>query len=183
MNYGVSSRDMDKYLIPDKLRANKALTLLELEFLLQQKYFELKPDDARLFSRYLTEDNSEEYIYFDGEKSQDIEIIKSVMRKAVGRFEAIGKEEEEEIIRSNCEVISKFKLSIIDTIKMLKYSSKERSRNEDKEKENMCTTNDFLSAIKFCDLSLSQRTFELIWLLGFNHSNDINKVIALITHC
>jgi hypothetical protein len=66
------------------------MSLLEIEFLLEQKPFLLTVDEARLLSRYLTEDNTDEYIYFNEEKLQEVGIIKSVFRKVIGKYKTLS---------------------------------------------------------------------------------------------
>lgn len=55
--------------------------------------FSLDSQDAKLLARYLTEDNTDEYIYFDAERVQEIEIVKSVIRKVIGRYDIFDEEE------------------------------------------------------------------------------------------
>jgi hypothetical protein len=44
-------------------------------------------DDLTLLCRYLVEDNQEEFIIYDEDRQNDVTVVRSIIKKLIGRYE------------------------------------------------------------------------------------------------
>lgn len=69
-----------------------------------RKPFSLNSHQSNLLARYLTEDNDEEYVYYNPQREQEVDIVKSVARKVIGRYEVFSAEEHARVRQQTIEV-------------------------------------------------------------------------------
>lgn len=53
--------------------------------------------DLTLLCRYLVEDNQEEFLIFDEERHNNVTVVKSIIKKLIGKFELFTENEIKEI--------------------------------------------------------------------------------------
>ncbi|CAD8062062.1 unnamed protein product [Paramecium sonneborni] len=87
--------------IEDYFNEQEELSIHQLKNILHKPPFEIQDhQQIKLFSRYLVEDNSEDYVIYDQDRKNKTSIIKSVMKKIVGKYEILSNEQELSILQS-----------------------------------------------------------------------------------
>lgn len=69
-----------------------------------------------LLARYLVEDNQEDFLIYDEERFNDVTIVKSVLKKLIGKYQLF---EREELINIKFSISKKLTNSLIETISMI----------------------------------------------------------------
>lgn len=75
-----------------------------LETLEQFPFFIENENDVLLVARYLIEDNTEDYIEFDLDRTNKMHIVKSIFKNLVGNFKIATVEEEAKLRKDTVEV-------------------------------------------------------------------------------
>ncbi|EAR92878.2 hypothetical protein TTHERM_00294910 (macronuclear) [Tetrahymena thermophila SB210] len=84
-----------KKLFSQEVRKNSHVTIDEMRERLQMSPFSIKVyDEALLFARYLVEDNQEEFLYLDLNRSSNYRVIRSIFKTSIGQINIIDEETE-----------------------------------------------------------------------------------------
>lgn len=68
-------------------------------------FFVETEEEAELVARYLIEDNIEDHVEFDLDRTNKLHIVKSIFKNLVGSYKILEPEEEENIRKSTVEVL------------------------------------------------------------------------------
>lgn len=79
--------------------------------------------DALLFARYLIEDNQEDFLMLDLDRSSHYRVIRSIFKNAIGNILIISEEEEKSMWRLLSMKITQFKYGLIEASNMYSKSN------------------------------------------------------------
>lgn len=105
----LQSEEVEKCLFTEPMKTNRTSTISELQAILAQHPFSFKdPRKIKLISRYLVEDNDDDYVKYDPNAKQSNPIIISIFRKLTGRYTIFSNEEEQENFEFFCYLNNKY---------------------------------------------------------------------------
>ncbi|CAD8164827.1 unnamed protein product [Paramecium pentaurelia] len=144
------------------------LTLEETQLRLQKSPFELNEDESSLLARYLIEDNTEDHILYDRQRTQTKIIIKSVYKKLLGEFNLFNESEKLQMYEYFCQLFHKYNQGMESAIKQFNIKKKYLGNNQ-------CEYEDFNEALKYCDILLTSRQRLYLELEIFSDSQQLQR--------
>ncbi|KAL4490859.1 hypothetical protein ABPG72_008595 [Tetrahymena utriculariae] len=108
-----------KKLFSQEVRKNSHVTIDEMRQRLQMSPFSIKGyEEALLFARYLVEDNQEEYLYLDLNRSSNFRVIRSIFKTSIGQIQLIDEETEKIKWKQLSLKITQFQQGLLETSNM-----------------------------------------------------------------
>ncbi|CAD8151382.1 unnamed protein product [Paramecium pentaurelia] len=162
VKHKVEYQDIEKY-----FNDSEELSIHQVKNILHKSPFEIHDhQQIKLLSRYLVEDNSEDYLIYDQDRTNQTTIIKSVMKKIVGKYEILDNEEEQSILQS---IQQKLNPSLIETIQMMLTKKKNLQ-------PGTCEQSDLDQALKFHEIQFTHKEQERFNLICFEVSNSLEII-------
>ncbi|CAD8051783.1 unnamed protein product [Paramecium primaurelia] len=162
VKHKVEYQDIEKY-----FNDSEELSIHQVKNILHKPPFEIHDhQQIKLLSRYLVEDNSEDYLIYDQDRTNQTTIIKSVMKKIVGKYEILENEEEQSILQS---IQQKLNPSLIETIQMMLTKKKNLQ-------QGTCEQSDLDQALKFHEIQFTHKEQERFNLICFEVSNSLEII-------
>ncbi|CAD8069493.1 unnamed protein product [Paramecium sonneborni] len=162
VRHRIQYEDVEKY-----FNEQEELSIHQVKNILHKPPFEIHDhQQIKLLSRYLVEDNSEDFLIYDQDRTNQTSIIKSVMKKIVGKYEILSNEEEQSIQQS---IQQKLNPSLIETIQMMITKKKNLQ-------PGTCEQSDLDQALKFHEIQFSHREQERFNLICYEVSNSLDIV-------
>ncbi|CAD8148051.1 unnamed protein product [Paramecium octaurelia] len=162
VKHKVQYQDIEKY-----FNDSEELSIHQVKNILHKPPFEIHDhQQIKLLSRYLVEDNSQDYLIYDQDRTNQTSIIKSVMKKIVGKYEILQNEEEKSILQS---IQQKLNPSLIETIQMMLTKKKNLQ-------PGTCEQSDLDQALKFHEIQFTHREQERFNLICFEVSNSLEII-------
>ncbi|CAD8146891.1 unnamed protein product [Paramecium octaurelia] len=153
---------MERYLFDNKNKKTGEIKLKEISERLQREPFLLIDEDsALLVARYLTEDNSQEFVVYNDQLAQSTTIVRSILQKLVGNFEIMTAEIETQKTKEITQVISKYKNSLKQYFDQLpsKY-------------EGLLERKQIIETFEYMDIDLTPEQYDFLFLRLFSYSNN-----------
>ncbi|KAL4451026.1 hypothetical protein ABPG74_021348 [Tetrahymena malaccensis] len=108
-----------KKLFSQEVRKNSHVTIEDMRQRLQMSPFSIKAyDEALLFARYLIEDNQEEFLYLDLNRSSNYRVIRSIFKTSIGQIQLIDEETEKIKWKQLSLKITQFQQGLLETSNM-----------------------------------------------------------------
>ncbi|KAM3133249.1 hypothetical protein pb186bvf_014677 [Paramecium bursaria] len=123
-------------------------------------------NEVLLISRYLVEDNQDDYVIFDESRNNNVAVVKSIIKKIIGKYTLYQQDEEKQIIAS---IKKKINSSLNETIQLIVAKKKHLPNG-------CCEPQDFEQALKFHEIVFTQREQELIDMILFDQSQSLEVV-------
>ncbi|CAD8209978.1 unnamed protein product [Paramecium octaurelia] len=147
------------------------ITVEEIIQILSAEPFLIVDEKERLLvARYLIEDNTQDYVLHNLMNSNSINIIKSVFKQLLGKYQLFSKQEKSNIEQQLKGIFVKVQYKILDS---LQQQSNLKNNNQ---KIKECTLNDFEIILKSCEISLLPRQMEYLSLINFQICKQIEKL-------
>ncbi|CAK82958.1 unnamed protein product (macronuclear) [Paramecium tetraurelia] len=140
-----------------------------LDLLLQDPFKIQSYDQRKLIARYLVEDNNEDYVVYDALKGNDTQIVLSVFKQLIGKYELFTKREINSIENELKVLFERSHFQFNDQIQQLIVKKKHL-------RPGQCEKADFEQAIKFSELNLSPRQLEYIYFLNYTFFQDLQII-------
>ncbi|CAD8184600.1 unnamed protein product [Paramecium pentaurelia] len=137
-----------------------------LDLLLQEPFKIQSYEQRKLIARYLIEDNNEDYVVYDALRSNEIQIVLSVFKQLIGKYELFTKKEIYSIENELKLIFEKYQFQFNDTIQQLIVKKKHL-------KPGQCEKADYEQAIKFSELNLTPRQLEYIYFINYTFFQDL----------
>ncbi|CAD8054863.1 unnamed protein product [Paramecium primaurelia] len=153
---------IERYLFDNKNKKTGEIKLKEISERLQREPFLLIDEDsALLVARYLTEDNSQEFVVYNDQLTQSTTIVRSILQKLVGNFEIMTVEIETQKTKEITQVISKYKNSLKQYFDQLpsKY-------------EGLLERKQIIETFEYMDIDLTTEQYDFLFLRLFSYSNN-----------
>ncbi|CAD8186198.1 unnamed protein product [Paramecium octaurelia] len=140
-----------------------------LDLLLQEPFKIQSYEQRKLIARYLVEDNNEDYVVYDALKGNDTQIVLSVFKQLVGKYELFTKREINSIENQLKVIFERSHFQLNDSIQQLIIKKKHL-------RPGQCEKADFEQAIKFSELNLTPRQLEYIYFLNYTFFQDLQII-------
>ncbi|CAK70710.1 unnamed protein product (macronuclear) [Paramecium tetraurelia] len=153
---------IERYLFDNKNKKTGEIKLKEISERLQREPFLLIDEDsALLVARYLTEDNSQEFVVYNDQLAQSTTIVRSILSKLVGNFEIMTADIETQKTKEITQVISKYKNSLKQYFDQLpsKY-------------EGLLERKQIIETFEYMDIDLTLEQYDFLFLRLFSYSNN-----------
>jgi hypothetical protein len=121
------------------------------------------PDQIEVLSRYLIENNNEEYIFYDEDCKNDTTIVKSVIKKLIGPVNLIEESASKKIFEDLVTIFNKFRQSIKEATLM-------------HNKSGFVTRKDLQDVSRYLELDFSAAQVDFMMLKMFEYADDVHKL-------
>ncbi|CAK62472.1 unnamed protein product (macronuclear) [Paramecium tetraurelia] len=153
---------IEKYLFDNKNKKTGEIKLKEISERMQKEPFLLIDEDsALLVARYLTEDNSQEFVVYNDQLNQSTTIVRSILQKLIGNYEILTIEIEIQKTKEITQVISKYKNSLKQYFDQLtsKY-------------EGLLERKQIVETFEYMGIDLTHDQYDFLFLRLFSYSNN-----------
>ncbi|CAD8051667.1 unnamed protein product [Paramecium primaurelia] len=153
---------IERYLFDNKNKKTGEIKLKEISERMQKEPFLLIDEDsALLVARYLTEDNSQEFIVYNDQLTQSTTIVRSILQKLIGNYDILTSEIEIKKTKEITQVISKYKNSLKQYFDQLtsKY-------------EGLLERKQIIETFEYMDIDLTPEQYDFLFLRLFSYSNN-----------
>ncbi|CAK90637.1 unnamed protein product (macronuclear) [Paramecium tetraurelia] len=155
---------IEQFLFDDDNKKEKKVSIKQL-----QKSFEKEPfmlfeqDKALTFARFLIEDNSQEFVEFNIELTENLDRVKSIFTKIVGKYRIFTPDEEMKHKEDITKLIIKYKNSLKQHFDSLQSTNGELTKRQ------------ILETFIFMDIDINNSQLEYFFLKLFVFSNKIDR--------
>ncbi|CAD8151268.1 unnamed protein product [Paramecium pentaurelia] len=153
---------IERYLFDNKNKKTGEIKLKEISERMQKEPFLLIDEDsALLVARYLTEDNSQEFVVYNDQLTQSTTIVRSILQKLIGNYDILTSEIEIKKTKEITQVISKYKNSLKQYFDQLtsKY-------------EGLLERKQIIETFEYMDIDLTPEQYDFLFLRLFSYSNN-----------
>ncbi|CAD8147943.1 unnamed protein product [Paramecium octaurelia] len=153
---------IEKYLFDNKNKKTGEIKLKEVSERMQKEPFLLIDEDsALLVARYLTEDNSQEFVVYNDQLTQSTTIVRSILQKLIGNYEILTNEIEIQKTKEITQIIGKYKNSLKQYFDQLtsKY-------------EGLLERKQIIETFEYMGIDLTQDQYDFLFLRLFSYSNN-----------
>eukprot|EP01016_Furgasonia_blochmanni_P001091 TRINITY_DN10394_c0_g1_i4.p1 TRINITY_DN10394_c0_g1~~TRINITY_DN10394_c0_g1_i4.p1 ORF type:complete len:325 (-),score=72.68 TRINITY_DN10394_c0_g1_i4:39-1013(-) len=162
----INYADAESKLFTDEAKRKGVISIREMKDVLKGNPFRIRDEDKLLLvSRYLVEDNQEDYVMLDEEKTLEIGIVKSVFKNLLGNYTILDEHSEDALFQEITTVLQKYRLNLIET-----FNQKPEA------KLGYVKPRDIESAFRELDIVISTRQLEYMYMRLFELSDDLNKL-------
>ncbi|CAD8182257.1 unnamed protein product [Paramecium pentaurelia] len=140
-----------------------------LDLLLQEPFKIQSYEQRKLIARYLIEDNNQDYIVYDALRSNDIQIVMSVFKQLIGKYELFTKKEINSIENELKHIFEKYQFQFNDAIQQIIIKKKHL-------KLGQCEKADYEQAIKFSEINFTPRQLEYIYFINYTFFQDLSII-------
>ncbi|KAM3134916.1 hypothetical protein pb186bvf_012916 [Paramecium bursaria] len=147
--------------------AEETLCIQDLLIIFQTEPFKISNEKERLLlARYLVEDNAEEQVWYDSRLTQNVEMVKTIFRILIGQYDLFEEWEIQRMKDKFKNFFTKNNIQFIDSIHVILSKKKDL-------KFGCCDIQDFVQAVRNCDLNVTNREQEYLTMLSFEQNRDL----------
>ena len=133
-------------------------SIAEVVGILEAEPFVLKEADKRvLLARYLIEDNSLDYVFFDNNLKASVAVIKSVLKKTLGSYKLFTEKEKRTFHSEISSLLLRVKPTLEDTLKSSAIKKGGPSNRTN-------TKDDLLTCLKFCEIHMNPKQMDYFFM-------------------
>eukprot|EP01017_Pseudomicrothorax_dubius_P044132 TRINITY_DN7431_c0_g3_i6.p1 TRINITY_DN7431_c0_g3~~TRINITY_DN7431_c0_g3_i6.p1 ORF type:complete len:281 (-),score=67.45 TRINITY_DN7431_c0_g3_i6:41-883(-) len=155
---------LEKVIFTEQVIKRGNISLREFDDLLKLDPFRMTDHDALLLARYFIEDNTQEFVILDMDKSLEYAVVKDIVKNIIGRYEILSERQENFLKASISKILRKFGKSSL------------RQAFRDKETNGYVTSEQMQEVFKDNGLRISHEELNYLVLRLFLYTNDLNKL-------
>ena len=133
-------------------------SIAEIVGILESEPFVVKEVDKRvLLARYLIEDNSLDYVFFDNNLKASVAVIRSVLKKTLGSYKLFTEKEKRTFHSEISSLLLRVKPTLEDTLKSSAIKKGGPSNRTN-------TKDDLLTCLKFCEIHMNPKQMDYFFM-------------------